>query len=156
MPVRKQIITNPADMQDIISNSTLCYLAMSDRDIPYVVPMNFGYRDKVFYFHGGDFGKKLDILHKNPNVSISLVSESSMYIRHEQVACSYSMLYKSIVAQGKVIFETDPQKKREYLNIIMRQYTGREDFQYNEPAITNVTVFYVNVEEMTAHLRQNR
>lgn len=155
MPVRKKILTRIEEIQEIIDNSSVCYLAMSDNNKPYVVPMNFGYQDGIFYFHGGDFGKKLAILRKNPQVSISLVSESKLHKRHEEVACSYSMLYKSVVAQGEVVFENDPHLKRKYLNIIMKQYTGKDDFEYNDPAVNNVIVFFVKVYKITAHLRMN-
>jgi len=48
-----------------------------------------------------------------------------------------------------VRFVEDMEEKRKILNIIMKHYTGRDDFNYSIPALKNVNVFYVPVEKIT-------
>lgn len=155
MPVVRKIIgTRLEDAEKIISRAKVCFLALSDHHSPYIVPMNFGYHDGYFYFHSGQGGKKLEILAQNPEVAISLSLDEKLYIRHENVACSYSMLYKSVVAFGKAEFVDDPEEKRKILNIIMKQYTEKQDFTYNDPAVINVVVFKVKIREISTHIRE--
>lgn len=152
--VRKTISHELKDAEKIIARSQVCFLAMSDQDIPYVVPMNFGYHEGYLYLHTGPGGKKLDILARNPEVSIAFSLDEKLHVRHETVACSYSMLYKSVVAAGKVEFVESPDEKKEILNHIMRQYTEKQDFRYNDPAVNNVVVFKVKIREICTHIRE--
>ena len=62
--------------------------------------------------------------------------------RHEQVACSWSMRYRSVLAFGQVEFIEDYDEKVRVLNVIMRKYAGR-DFTYNAPAVRNVKIWKV-------------
>lgn len=156
MGVRKKIITDKSEIEKIINQAKVCHLSMIDKDLtPYSIAMNFGFRDNCFYFHSGPGGKKLELLEKNPNVCISIAFDTELFVRHEEVACSYSMLYKSVVAKGKAEFVDDPAQKREQLNILMKQYTPKDDYSYNDPAINNVVLFKVVCTEITAHKREN-
>ena len=51
-------ITDAADIQSVIEQSTVCRLAMVDGEKPYVVPLCFGYQDNALYFHGALKGEK--------------------------------------------------------------------------------------------------
>ncbi|MBC8342413.1 MAG: pyridoxamine 5'-phosphate oxidase family protein [Bacteroidetes bacterium] len=154
MGVRKKIITDKSEIEKLLQQAEVCHLSMIDLDgTPYTIAMNFGFRDNCFYFHSGPGGKKLELLEKNPNVCISLAFDTELFVRHENVACSYSMLYKSVVAKGKAVFVVDPDEKREQLNIVMKQYTQKEDYKYNDPAVNNVVLFKVECTEITAHHR---
>ena len=147
--MQKKIITGKEEIEQIIQQAQACYLAMVDENnLPYVVPMNFGYTHGEFHLHSGPHGKKMRILKKNNDVCLSLDVESKLNHVSENVACSYSMIYKSLIANGKVFFIDDINKKIESMNIIMKHYTGRE-FTYNRPAIENVSVFIMKVKEMT-------
>lgn len=138
------------EMEDIIRSCQVCFLSMVDENhLPYVVPMNFGYEQGVIYFHGYDTGRKIDILLKHPQVCIAFSTGEKLDWQNENVACSYFMRYKSVIVEGKVHFVEDIEEKRKILNIIMKHYTGREDFTYSLPALKNVCVFYVPIEKIS-------
>lgn len=63
------------------------------------------------------------------------------------VACSYTMKYRSVLMYGRVEFIEDIAEKENALNIIMSQYTD-EDARYSEPALRNVCVFKVKAEKV--------
>jgi nitroimidazol reductase NimA-like FMN-containing flavoprotein (pyridoxamine 5'-phosphate oxidase superfamily) len=156
MGVRKKIITEKEKLEIILKKATIAHLSMQDTDgYSYTVPMNFGFQDNCFFFHSGPGGKKLALLEKNPKVSISVSFDEELFVRHDHVACSYSMLYKSVVAKGKAVFVEDAHEKTLCLNSIMRQYSERDDFSYNAPALNNVIVFKVDCEEICGHSREN-
>jgi nitroimidazol reductase NimA-like FMN-containing flavoprotein (pyridoxamine 5'-phosphate oxidase superfamily) len=54
-------ITAKTEIESIIQQSMVCRLAMSEGQIPYIVPLCFGYRNDTLYFHSAKEGKKLDI-----------------------------------------------------------------------------------------------
>lgn len=147
--MKVRVITYQPQIDTIIGNCEFCNMAMIDEDnMPYVVPMNFGYKDGVIYLHSAMTGKKIDILKKRPNVAISFSTNHKLFKQNENVACSYGMSYQAVFAFGQVEFIEDYDQKVEALNIIMKQYTNRE-FTYNSPAVVNVCVFIVKVDRFT-------
>jgi nitroimidazol reductase NimA-like FMN-containing flavoprotein (pyridoxamine 5'-phosphate oxidase superfamily) len=58
------------------------------------------------------------------------------------------MTSKSVLCKGAVTFIEDLTEKEEKLNILMQNYTDRP-FKYSVPALRNVKVWRVNVDEMT-------
>lgn len=151
--MKKFKISNLLEIENIIQNAKVCSLAMISDNKPYCVPMNFGYSDGIIYLHGAPEGKKYDSLKQNAEVCVSFYTDDSLHIVNEKVACSYSMKYKSVLAQGKIEFVNDVEEKARILNIIMRNYSGRDNFEYSKPALENVCVFYLKPKDLTAYKR---
>lgn len=147
--MRVNSITDVKEMTDIIEKCEVCYVAMAEKDgTPYVVPMNFGFKDGYIYLHGAQFGRKMEILKQNPKVAINFSTDFQLRYQSEHVACSYSMKYRSVNVEGEVEFLEGKEAKVAGLDIIMAQYSDRE-FKYNDPAIKEVCVFRVSTETMT-------
>lgn len=134
--------------KEVIDKCEACYVGMIDQEnLPYVLPFNFGYQDEVIYLHSAPFGKKIDVLKNNPNVCVNFSTDHQLFHRHEQVACSYGMRYRSVLAFGKVVFIENYEEKVRVLNIIMQKYTGK-DFDYNSPAVNNVSIYKVIIDRI--------
>jgi nitroimidazol reductase NimA-like FMN-containing flavoprotein (pyridoxamine 5'-phosphate oxidase superfamily) len=58
------------------------------------------------------------------------------------------MRYRSVLIFGKVEFVEDESEKQRILNIIMKHYVGRDDYNYNDPAIRNVKVMQIEIERL--------
>jgi len=54
---REKQITDTKQMEQILAQAQVCRLAMVDKGHPYVVPLNFGYRDGALYFHSALEGR---------------------------------------------------------------------------------------------------
>ena len=138
-------------MEAVIHNCDTCFIGVADENnMPYVLPMNFGFRDNVIYLHSAQYGRVIDILDKNPNICVTFCTDSELAYQNLEVACSYRVKAKSVVAFGKVQFmdNNDLEAKRDALNVIMQQYSDME-FKYNDPAVRNVKVWLVPVDQMT-------
>ena len=148
MPMRKKEkeITKKAAIEDIITKSLVCRLALSDDNSPYIVPLCFGYKDKVLYFHGSQKGKKIDIIKKNPMVSFELDTDTEI-VKAED-ACRWTMKYRSVIGFGKALLLEDIEEKRKALNIIMSQYSDRI-FQFDDAILKKMGVIKVEIESMT-------
>lgn len=144
--MKSRSVTHLQTLYDTALKSDACYLAMvGENEQPYVVPMNFGLHDGNIYLHSAQAGKKITLLRKRPQVCVCFSSDHQMRFQSEQVACSYGMKYRSVLAHGHVEFIGNYDEKVKALNIIMQHYTNR-DFTYNEPAVNDVLVWRVLVE----------
>lgn len=148
--MRHQFIIDQNVIDEIIKKCQVCYVSMVDENnMPYVLPFNFGYNNGVIFLHSSRKGKKIDILKKNPSVCIAFSTDHQLRYQSEQMACSYSMKYRSVLAFGKVEFVEEMDQKIEFLNTVMANYTDR-DFKYNEPSLREVCTYKVKVEKFTA------
>ena len=139
-------VSDAAAIEAIIAKASVCRLGMVDGDKPYVVPLNFGYRDNTLYFHGALKGRKIDILKENPNVCIEFDVVDRLLESDE--ACGWSMKFQSAVAFGTAMFIDDPEEKRQALAIIMNQYSDKV-FEFPEKKVKATGVFKVEVENMS-------
>ncbi|MBO5293585.1 MAG: pyridoxamine 5'-phosphate oxidase family protein [Lachnospiraceae bacterium] len=147
---RDREVTSLDKILDMIKKCTVCRIAFLDGDFPYIVPMNFGFESDgekiVLYFHGAGEGKKLECVRKNPNVAFEMDCETR--IAGEGSACSYTMYYESVCGRGR-LEEVCGAEKIKGLTSIMRQATGRADWEFEEKAVAAVTVLRLNVETIT-------
>ncbi|WP_026474458.1 pyridoxamine 5'-phosphate oxidase family protein [Alkaliflexus imshenetskii] len=135
-------------IEDVIKRADVCFVGVvTPENTPYVVPMNFGYLNGTIYLHSAPTGRIIDCLDQNANICVTFSIDHELAFQHPEVACSYRMKSKSVVAFGKVHFVEEMEAKREALNIIMRQYSDKE-FQYSDPAVRNVKIWVVPVEEI--------
>lgn len=65
---KEKEITEQSAIEAVIHKSLVCRLGLSDGNIPYIVPVCFGYQGRTIYTHGSLKGKKNDILLKNQNI----------------------------------------------------------------------------------------
>jgi nitroimidazol reductase NimA-like FMN-containing flavoprotein (pyridoxamine 5'-phosphate oxidase superfamily) len=144
--MRARAITDNKEVVDIIQRCKWCHLAMTDLlGKPYVIPMNFGFKDDMIYLHGAQHGKKIDILKQHPEVCINFTTDHMLRYQNEQVACSWSMKYRSVLCYGEVEFITELEEKISAFHIVMAHYTKGE-FRFNAPSIREVNVFRVKVD----------
>ena len=140
--------TAQTTIEEIINKCEICFVGVVTSDNkPYVIPMNFGYQDNILYFHGASEGRVIDSLNNNNNVCITFSTDHQLVYQHIEVACSYRMKSKSVIAFGKVEFVENMDEKRDALNIIMKHYSDKT-FVYNDPAVKNVKVWKVPVDEI--------
>ncbi len=150
--MKSRSLSIKSDFLAIIAKCKWCHVAMVDPEgNPYVVPMNFGFRDDTVYFHGAQQGRKITCLRNKPEVCIQFSTDHELRYQAEQVACSWSMKYKSVMAFGKAEFIEDPAEKEAALRITMANYSGRE-FTFNPPAIREVCVWKVKVERFEGRI----
>lgn len=143
------IIEDKQQIESIILHCDICFVGITDLEgNPYVVPMNFGYKEGILYLHSGPEGNKLEMLKHNNHVCLTFSASHRLVCQNEKVACSYSMRSESVLCRGKVTFIEDLEEKRHALDIIMRHYTGNE-FTYSDPSVRHVKVWKVTVEQMT-------
>jgi len=133
-------------MLAVIEKATVCRLAMVNGDKPYIVPLCFGYRDNVLYFHSALKGLKLDCLRDNANVCFEFDILAEPHESEEP--CSWSMSYQSVIGFGKADIVEDPEEKHKALDVIMAQYSDRQ-YQFPDNKVKATAVIKVKIDSMT-------
>jgi len=146
--MKKRELTFKPELESIIQKCQICSMSMVDEaGMPYVLPMNFGYEEEYVYFHSAQTGRKVDVLKNNPNVCIAFSTDEQLKWVNEEVACSWGMKYRSVLAYGKIEFIDDFDEKEKALKVIMRNYSDI-DFTFNAPAVKDVLVYRVKIEKL--------
>lgn len=133
-------------IESILKEAMVCRVAICEDNVPYLVPMNFGFKNNYLYLHSALQGKKIDILKKNNNVCFEVDINTELITKENP--CNWSMKYYSVIGQGKACFIDDLKEKGDILNIIMEKYSGKSDFHFPDAALNNLAVIKVEISEI--------
>ena len=148
--MRTYFIEDQKEIENVIRECRTCFLGLSDKNNqPYVIPMNFGYKDNTIYLHSGQFGRKWEIMKENPKACITFTLGDELAYQDEHVACSWRVKSKSVIAEGKIEFVEDYNEKEAILHILMTQYSNKK-FKFNIPAVKNVGIFKMKIDTLKA------
>ncbi len=142
-----QEITDRSVLEEILSLSKVCRIAVNDQDTPYLIPVNFGYHGNCIFIHSAKEGKKMDLLTRNTKVTFE-VEHTADVIPHEK-ACKWAALYRSVVGHATVEIITDFEQKKEGLAIIMSHYGAPDRSEFDEKEVSSVVILKLVIESMT-------
>ncbi len=112
---KEKQITDTERIKQLLEQAQVCRLAMVDQGHPYVVPLNFGYRDGSLYFHSALEGRKINVLKANPHVCFE-VDELEKINRAAQ-ACDWGVSFRSVIGTGTArILETLVEKRPAWIS----------------------------------------
>ena len=147
--MRTYKIENIEEIEQIIKTCKTCFVAMSENDFPYVLPMNFAFYGDSVILHSAQSGRMWETLKKNPKVCINWTLGEELVWQDAHVACSYRVKSKSVLVEGSAEFIDDYNEKYNCMLKIMAQYSNL-DFKFNEPSVVNVGVLKVKIEKISA------
>ena len=137
-------VTEPAEIADILLSCRTACIAMVDHELPYVVPMNYGYElthdTLVLYFHSAKEGRKLDVLRRCGKVCFSVFSEGEPV--HAETPCNSGYYYSSVIGNGTVEFIDDLAEKKAALQKLVFHQTGRQ-VDFTDGQADSVCVFKI-------------
>ena len=139
-------ITDKAELESILNEAYVCRIALCSDNIPYIVPMNFAYKNNFLYMHSFPEGKKIDLINKNSNVCFE--AETKNEIVKSDSACSWGMKFMSVIGSGTASIVADEAQKIEALNIIMEKYSGKSDWEFSD-SMDKIAVIKIQVKEMS-------
>ena len=147
-------VTDPMRIADIISRCTCCRIGFCDDGEVYIVPLNFGYEikdnDYTFYFHGAKEGRKIDLIHKNPEVGFEMDTDPAVYtIGKSETACDYTTRFQSVIGSGIVSIVSEIEEKKLGLSLLMEHNTGKREWAFHEKMVEAVTVFKLKVTKLS-------
>ncbi len=140
-------ITDRMEIESILSQARICRIGFSQNNKPYIVPMNFGYKDGYLFFHCAQEGMKIDIIKQNNNVCFEV--DINHEITDTGIPCDWSTRYSSVIGFGKALLVKDPIEKKLALNVIVNHYSPKAKFKYSEEALNKVGIIKIEITSMT-------
>jgi len=91
----------PAEMERLLSEQKICRMALNDEPWPYIIALDYVYSDGEMYFHFADYGRKMDLIAKDPNVSVEVDN-----------FCNDTTSFSTITLMGRLAKVTDSDEKK--------------------------------------------
>ena len=146
MRKKEKEVTDQAIIEDIFATAEVCRIGMADNGVPYVVPLNYGYRDHTLYVHSAAVGRKIDILKRNNLVCFEIESASAI-IKHAE-PCHWGTKSRSLIGYGRVEIITDYQQKKDGLDMIMTHYGKTDPNVYDGKQLRAVVILKISIESV--------
>ena len=162
MTRREREVTDINDILQIINETKILHLGLSDEGWPYVVPMNYGYdvREEdgtlhvCLYVHGAKEGRKAAAFAADPRVAVE------MDYNHEVITgdytCAYSYAYRSIMGNGTITEVTDPEVKKKGLEKIMAHIAPEAKIAFLPEMVERVAVWRIDIDTFTGKERRRK
>ena len=149
-------ITEKSEIMDFLSSQQIMRVAFSDNNDVYIVPLNYGYtmaEDKLtFWFHGAKAGRKYSLAEKKPAVGFEI--DGNYRLVEGEKACNYSAEYMSVIGNGVLSIVEDSAEKITGLSAIMKQTTGRDNWEFAPERVNAAAVFRLDVTKMSCKSRK--
>jgi nitroimidazol reductase NimA-like FMN-containing flavoprotein (pyridoxamine 5'-phosphate oxidase superfamily) len=153
MRKHRQEIKDRGILEQILSNQVICRLAMLDGKRPYIVPVNYGYRQGCLYIHSAPEGKKIDLLRQDPGVCFE-VEEPVEIIKGDR-ACNWSTRYRSVVGYGSVEILSDEISKRQGLEVLMAQHGAPGLKEFDTAYLKRMVILKLRITSLSGKKSSN-
>ncbi len=139
------------DLAEILQKADTCHLALLDGDLPYLVALNYGFLwtgiFPVLYFHCARTGKKLDLIETNG--SGFFMVDTDHILVSGTADCNWGMDYASVSGAGLVSVVADKAERKAGLDSLMRHYTGRTEFSFDDRVFDMTAILKMTVTSLT-------
>ncbi len=140
-------ITSNENINLILQKCHVCRLGLIKDNVPYIVPVSFGYSDNAIYFHTAQEGQKVEFIDAGHiacfelELGVRLLTEGSN-------PCDWGFSYQSVIGYGTIHELTEHQEKVRGLELILRQYvTGK--WPMAAPHVEHTRVWKLDIESIT-------
>ncbi len=144
-------ITEPNAIAAFIEKEQIIRIAFCEDGDIYIVPVNYGYTCEngsyTFFFHGAKAGRKYELAKSQPKVGFEIDGKYELIAG--EIACMFSATFQSVTGTGRLSLLEDKEEKVKGLNAIMKQTTGKTDWNYEDAMLEAVAVFRLEVEKMS-------
>lgn len=111
-PMASEIVKLPAmtaaDVEQLLSSQKLCRMALNDEPQPYIIALDYMYMDGKLYFHFADYGRKMDLIRNNPNVSVEIDN-----------FCEGAPDFDTVLLMGKLELVTDSEEQKKVAEALL-------------------------------------
>lgn len=139
--------TDAAFFDAVFAASEVLFLALTNGDAPYCLPVNFAYdrtRDWArLYIHCAHEGLKLDCVRADPRVAFSCATDIHIDV---DKATTY---YRSLCGTGRAQVVEDMAEKCHALDCIGARYAARCPRPTPEATARRVAILRIDIESLT-------
>jgi hypothetical protein len=143
-------ITKREEIDKIIKKSDVCRIAFAKNNIPYLVPVSFGYDGKSLFIHTAKKGKKIDFIEENNVVCFEFDSDVET-ITDDKIACNWTTSYRSVIGNGKIIELLEFEEQEIAINQIMLHYSGKK-WEFEKKMLNGAKLWKIEIKEITGKM----
>ncbi len=144
---RDREIHDPDEMEHILQNGRICRLGLCENNVPYIVPMNYGYAEGTLYFHSAKSGRKLTIIKQNSYACFEI--EVGTEIIDNTQACNWGMRFKSVIGYGTLEEVQGSSEKAAGLAVLMKHYSGKTGWELPASKVEATLVLKLRIDTMS-------
>ncbi|WP_400195343.1 pyridoxamine 5'-phosphate oxidase family protein [Lysinibacillus telephonicus] len=112
--------TDDNRIEQFLSQARTGYLGLTDGEAPYVVPLNFVMMNKAIYFHGAAQGRKIDLIHANPNCCFTVSEDYGTMV--SPIPAKTDTAYMSVMLFGVLETVNDIKEATEAMQAMLDKY----------------------------------
>lgn len=142
---KEREITDRKEIDQIISLGKVMHLALSDNNLPFLIPVFYAYDGTSLYFHSAKAGTKIDILKRNNNVCFEISVDNG--IVESDMACDFEAKHRTVIGFGKAQFVESEDDKIAVLDRIVSQFTDKK-FEYPKGNLHATAVIRIDIESI--------
>ncbi len=143
---KEREIKDQSEIERIISKALVCRVAVCEGNKPYIIPMCFGFKDGILFFHSAQEGKKIEILKKNNRVCFEMDVDTELV--EGEKGCDWGIKYTSVIGYGRATFIEDMKEKRNALHILLGHYSNKK-YEFSEDSLSQVAIIKIQIESLT-------
>jgi len=148
----KNFIESKETIEELLTKENLGFLSMSVDNVPYTIPITYGYNDGKILFHCAKHGQKIEFINQNPKVCFTIGNHFGHFVPHPQGAICHAHS-DSVICNGNAEIIEDEVERCKLLNIFNKciQPNARE-IRIEE--IKNCYAVEIIINEMTARIER--
>jgi hypothetical protein len=144
-------ITDKKAIEEFIAKEKIIRVGFCDNGEVYIVPVNYGYSaengEYIFYFHGASAGRKYELAKSEPSVGFEI--DGGYALIGADTGCGHSAEFQSVIGIGKLSIINNEDEKLAALNCIMKQATGRNNWDYKPDILERTAVFRLKADKIS-------
>jgi len=142
---KEKEITDRAEIDAIIHQAEIGRLAIVDGDVPYIVPVNYGFDGNCLYIHSAPEGRKIDALHLNNYVCFQMDVDVELVETESVHKCSTK--YRSVIGYGRAVIIEDDDGKKHGLDVLMKRYSDITH-DYPQNLLDKMVIIRIDIESV--------
>lgn len=145
---KEREVTDPAQLNRIMSRCQVVRLALNTDAVPYILPFNFGMEPDgmTLYIHGAMTGTKYDWIEKDPRAGFEMDCMCALILDTADHECTAD--YESVIGWGILEEITAEGEKRHALDRIMAQYHDGP-FPWADGPLPRTRIFALRIRQRT-------
>ncbi|MDR2825070.1 MAG: pyridoxamine 5'-phosphate oxidase family protein [Prevotellaceae bacterium] len=139
---KEREITDREEIDEILFSGKVMHLALSDDNMPFLIPVFYAYDGTSIYFHSAKAGTKIEIMKRNNNVCFEISIDHEI-VEHD-MACNFEAKHRTVIGFGKAEFVEDEIDKITALNRIVARFTDRK-FEFPKGNLNATAIIRINI-----------
>ena len=149
-------VTEPASINEIIEKMDAIRIGFYDGEEVYILPLSFGYEETggkyTFYMHGAKAGRKAELVKSCNTAGFEL--DRSIEVKNAEAACDHTVTFNSVIGHGAIEEVTAPAEKIHGLNAVMKQNTGKGDWDFPDKMLDATFVIKLTADWITCKVHE--